>query len=79
MFAVTPPRCPEWRHAAVIAASSSAPAASAAVPNRILPQAPIARSGFGRPNVSTATFTATYNITDTSDPSETAAITEVPL
>lgn len=40
---------------------------------------PIARSGFGCPNVSTARFRATYNITDTTDPSETVTVTEVPL
>lgn len=40
---------------------------------------PIARSGFGCPNVSTARFTATYEITDTTDPAEDVTVTEVPL
>lgn len=40
---------------------------------------PISRSGFGCPNVNTATFTATYNITDTSNPTVNVTATEVPL
>jgi hypothetical protein len=40
---------------------------------------PISHSGFACPNVSTATFSATYNITDTTNPAQNVTVTEVPL
>jgi len=40
---------------------------------------PISHSGFGCPNANTATFSATYNITDTSNPTLDVTATEVPL
>lgn len=40
---------------------------------------PISHSGFGCPSVSSATFSAKYNITDTSDPAEAVTATDVPL
>jgi len=40
---------------------------------------PISHSGFGCPNATTATFAATYNITDTSNPTLDVTATEVSL
>lgn len=39
---------------------------------------PISKTGFGCPSGTTASFSATYNITDTTDPSEDVTVTEVP-
>jgi hypothetical protein len=40
---------------------------------------PVSHSGFGCPNATTATFSATYNITDTTHPAQNVTVTEVPL